>query len=336
MSCAQRGILALILDAKSAPATTVPQVASALHRSGGAIDSSCHITFHWIGRTYARKTHLRLADLQRALPASNDPSCPAGFAHGVLTTLGPQILVAGPRKTLARCNRSPTRYERYSCVHGLGHAYVRLFAGQLRFALRECDKLGAQALDCAQGAFHDYWFSLHGVDGTTTPVARQTPQQVCAAQPDRYVRACWYRVFMEFPPKKEIRHAQDLERLCRSYKGLQHSACITAASVIASPDPVDQLLGCTRLRATDQVSCIRGVSVPSVMDKPLGVQLNLAEACSQFRATRVACFSWLGRTLAVVTNGRFTGPGCGALYASDRRACRAGARTSNGPLETFS
>lgn len=332
--CAQRRLLDLIL--KSARVSTfVPALASAIHDLPGPIDANCHIYFHWIGRNFGATAKVTLGNLQRVLPATNDPSCPAGFAHGVLTSIGDRLIVAGPKRVLSACMRSHTRYEEYSCVHGLGHAYMRLFSADTKVALSWCSKIGSLAADCAQGVFHDYWFQIHGVDNTRR-VRGVTPRAVCLRQNQDFVRPCWYRVFMEFPPRRPIRNPADLERLCQGLKGIQRGGCITAASAVASPDPVGQLLGCTRLNVRDQIDCVRGVNVPAVMDKPLGVQLNLAEACSQFRSQRDACFRWLGKTLNVVTNGRFVTTGCVALYPRDRRSCIAGAATMEAALETFS
>jgi hypothetical protein len=53
-------------------------------------------------------------------------------------------------------------------------------------------------------------------------------------------------------------------------------------------------------------------------------------------ATRSACYFWLGKTLAVVTNGGFRRDGCPRLALRARADCVAGARSMNGPLVTFS
>jgi hypothetical protein len=45
------------------------------------------------------------------------------------------------------------------------------------------------------------------------------------------------------------------------------------------------------------------------------------------------CYRWIGRTLAVVTNGRFN---CGALSGRARTSCAAGAREKDAALVTFS
>lgn len=333
--CAQRGLVSLIL-AGGSPSHFVPKLAASIHRAGGPFDRNCHIYFHWIGRQYGQAAHVTLAGLQHVLPASNDPSCPAGFAHGVLTAIGNSLIMAGPRRVLATCHKGATRYERYSCIHGLGHAYMRMFSEEIPLALRQCGMLGAESVDCAQGVFHDYWFSIHRVDDTSRPVGELRPAKVCERQLPKYVRPCWYRVFMEFPPRPPIRHPADLEHLCAREVGLQHHACITGASAVASPSPTDQLLGCAHIPRGDELDCVRGVDVPAVMGRPLGVQLNLAEACSQLPRIRAACFQWLGRTLNVVTNGHFRVRGCSALYRRDAANCIKGARAYEQPLVTFS
>src|SRR5262249_20770614 len=149
------------------PSRELPRIDAFAHRTGGYLEESCHILMHTVGRTYAADRRLTLAQLQGVLPRSNHPSCSAGFAPGLITYLGPQVLQAGPRGALAMCDRSRTRYERYSCVHGLGHAYMRTYMEALPIALHACRALGPTAAqDCAQGAFHDYWFSLTGTDST--------------------------------------------------------------------------------------------------------------------------------------------------------------------------
>ena len=58
-----------------------------------------------------------------------------------MIALGPQIQKLGPKGAAADCNRVPTRYQRYSCIHGLGHAYARQF-----------DDFIDPALVCVRGA----------------------------------------------------------------------------------------------------------------------------------------------------------------------------------------
>ena len=83
---------------------------------------------------------------------------------------------------------------------------------------------------------------------------------------------------------------------------------------------------CARLAGADASACLRGVP-----DQALG-----GEPAQQLRLIRLCrtqdCYEWFGRTLAVVTNGRFP---CTEL-TSGRQACVAGARRMDDALVTFS
>ena len=66
--------------------------------------------------------------------------------------------------------------------------------------------------------------------------------------------------------------------------------------------------------------------------------MELIAGCELFAApTRGACCRWIGKTLAVLTNGAFVRTGCPTLpTAGARRHCSAGARTMDEALVTFS
>ena len=124
---------------------------------------------HAVGRNWARRHGVTFENLNRYVPRSNDPGCSAGFGMGLVMHLGAQ-LVLNPSRALRSCTRLPTRFREYTCIHGTGHALMRGYHGLLAGAVLACTKLGPRfAPDCAQGAFHDYWISLSGGDGTTAP-----------------------------------------------------------------------------------------------------------------------------------------------------------------------
>jgi hypothetical protein len=83
------------------------------------------------------------------LPQTNEPGCSAGFAHGLVTGVAPQMDLSDPAASAAVCDRADTRYQRYSCVHGFGHAFMRLVREELPAALELCSALGADAPDCS-------------------------------------------------------------------------------------------------------------------------------------------------------------------------------------------
>src|SRR5205085_220172 len=130
---------------------------------------------------------------------------------------------------------------RYSCIHGLGHAYMRLYSELLAPALSMCRALGrVNAPDCAQGAFHDYWIAESGLDSTKALHAAASPRRLCGRQPALFVRACWFRAFLERPPRHAIATARDVSSACRGLVAIQRAGCVTAASLVTTPDPFDQ------------------------------------------------------------------------------------------------
>ena len=338
-TCLSDQALALVVKTHN-PARELPRIDRYAHSVGGYLDANCHILMHPVGRRYARRIHLTLDRLRNYLPRTNDPGCSAGFSHGLIMELGPQIVRMGPQGAAAACRRASTRYQRYSCVHGLGHAYMRLFSEIVEPAIAACAALGpTDAPDCAQGAFHDYWIAAAGLDQTRRPAqGTMTPRKLCGAQKAQFVRACWYRAFLERPPKRIPTSGRDLLALCRGLDGLQEEACITGASLIVSPDPFDQLGVCRELQGDAAAACVRGVRVPSVALSPLRVQVRLVKGCAGIdHPAQRACYAWLGKALNVIRNGGFAGPGCSELvFAKTRAACVQGARSYGGALETFS
>jgi hypothetical protein len=337
-ACLQDQLVRLLVQTHD-PARELPRIDRYVHEQGGYLEAACHVLMHGVGRRYGRIEHVTLGRLQRYLPRTNDPGCSAGFGHGLLMALGPQLLQDGPKSAAAECNRGATRYQRYSCIHGLGHAYMRLYSELLPLSLQSCRELGpSNAPDCAQGAFHDYWISLSGLDATKRPELAVSPRKLCGQQAAVFVRACWFRAYLERPPRRPIATAQDVASTCAGLSGLQRSGCITAASLVVSVDPFDQLAVCARLDAVDAASCVRGVRVQGVAGTPLAYQVRLVQRCVAVAAVaRRACYTWLGRSLNVVADGRFAVRGCSRLrYAATRADCVRGARAYGAPLETFS
>jgi hypothetical protein len=87
---------------------------------------------------------------------------------------------------------------------------------------------------------------------------------------------------------------------------------------------------CVRMRGADAAACVRGVPDQALSRKP-AAQLRLIRMCAT-----ADCYEWLGRTLAVVTNGGFVRTGCTQLGPAARRSCTAGAGRMDDALVTFS
>ena len=151
-----------------------------------------------------------------------------------------------------------------------------------------------------------------------------------------YVRPCWYRYFLEQPIVRPIRGPAELVGFCRGLESLQRFGCISAAALTVSSNPFEQMRICAGLRGRDASACLRGVPSQALAGEPER-QLTLIRSCSRIAlAARSDCYEWLGRTLAVVTNGAFRTRGCTRLAANARSACVAGARGLNAALVTFS
>jgi hypothetical protein len=320
-------LLRLDIERSRDPARELPRIDRRVRRVGGPIEAGCHVLMHQVGREYARDHHVTLSTLQRYVPESNDPNCSAGFGMGLVMYLGPQILRSGGGAAVHACAQLPTRYRQYTCVHGLGHALLRAYHGSLGQAVGACRRLQARyAPDCAQGVFHDYWISLRGADGTSRPRnAVTSPRVVCDGR-YTYVRPCWYRYFLEQPLGLPIRNAADLRRACRGLRSIQRFGCISGATLELSSDPFEQMRACRSLRGLDESACVRGVADQALAGEP-GRQLSLIRLCRTSD-----CYAWLGRTLAVVTNGGFR---C-AVLVRGRSACTYGAAQMRRALVTFS
>ena len=318
------------------PARELPRIDRRVRRVGGSVEAGCHVLMHQVGREFARDRHVTLETLQRYVPRSNDPNCSAGFGMGLVMYLGPQIIRSGGRAAARACTQLPTRYREYTCVHGLGHALLRGYHGNLRQAVAACRGLQRRlAPDCAQGVFHDYWISLRGADGTAQPRASLSPRVLCDGRLT-YVRPCWYRYFLEQPLARPVRNAADLRRSCRGLRGLDRFGCISAATLIVSSNPFEQMRICAHLGVADAAACVHGIADQAMAGRARA-QLRLIRGCASVVAgARDGCFEWLGRTLAVVTNGAFRVQGCTALRPSWRAACVSGAKRENAALVTFS
>jgi hypothetical protein len=190
-ACHAAALSARMRDAPD-PAPALEEIAVAAYSdSSGRLLGDCHGLMHTVGREFARDNGVTLENLMSYLPQTNEPGCSAGFAHGLITGVAPQIDLGDPAASAAVCDDTDTRYRRYSCVHGFGHAFMRLVREDLTAALELCSALGAEAPDCSQGAFHDYWFAAIGANDTQRPeTVVDDPRELCAAQPEEFVRPC--------------------------------------------------------------------------------------------------------------------------------------------------
>jgi hypothetical protein len=338
-ACYTREIRVIVDAAGAKPLPAVQRIAEAAYADGsGFLLANCHGIMHTIGREWAVAHHLTLSHLMDYVPRSSDPGCSAGFGHGLVTGIAPQIQRLGPKAAARTCAKAETRYENYSCIHGLGHAFMRINMEMLPKALSMCEQLGEDAPDCAQGAYHDYWFSISGYDATkqqAKPI--DDPRALCGAQPAAFVRSCWYRSFLEAGGGKRVQSPAELEQLCDNLAGIQRAGCVTGASLIGPADPREQLKICAALPRADQLDCVRGAKVQNILSYPGQLAVELVDGCGRLK-TANACTRWLGRVIGVFSNGAFKRTGCPKLSTpAARRSCAAGVNgMDEGPLVTFS
>jgi hypothetical protein len=176
--------LSALFEGEDDPSGPLEEAAVAAYSDPtGRLLGDCHGLMHTVGREFAAEQQVTLASLMTYLPQSNEPGCTAGFAHGLVTGVAPQIDLSRPAEAASVCDDTDTRYQRYSCIHGFGHAFMRLVREDLDEALRLCAALGdASAPDCAQGSFHDYWFAVIGADDTEPPEEISDDRASCAAR----------------------------------------------------------------------------------------------------------------------------------------------------------
>jgi hypothetical protein len=335
-------LLKTVVDGRDDPRPGVQAISDLAASEGGFLLTNCHVVMHTVGRTYARDEGVSLGSLMDYLPISNDPGCSAGFAHGLVTGVAGDIDPEQPTKAAAACEDAGTRWQRYSCVHGFGHAFMRLYSDELKPALELCVALGpGTAPDCAQGAYHDYWFAVLGADDASLRERPVTdPRRLCGSQPEAFVRPCWYRAWLELRPDGFfVETPEDLDDLCEGLDGIQREGCITGAAVIGPPDPAAQLDICAAFdEPSDAAACVRGTKVQNLVKEPPGAYVDLIGRCDGFAPrARDACYRWLGKAIAVVTDGRFERSGCPRVTdPAGRRACEEGARTMDEALVTFS
>jgi hypothetical protein len=325
--CYTQAFSGLMRDADD-PGPALEEIAIAAYTDpSGRLLGDCHGLMHTVGREYAAHHGVTLENLMTYLPQTNEPGCSAGFAHGLVTAVAPEIDLSDPQASARVCDEAQTRYRRYSCVYGFGHAFMRLVRENLAAALELCSALEADAPDCSQGAFHDYWFAVAGADDAPAPeTVVEDPRELCGAQPEEFVRPCWYRAFIENRPDEPIESGADILALCEGLAGVQRDGCITAASVVGPPDPSLQLALCAELEGDEAVSCSHGTKVQNLIASPPEDHVALLAGCDGFPgATRLECYRWLGKTLAVLTNGEFEQYGCGSVAdAGGETGLRAG------------
>ena len=285
------------------------------------------------GVTLANADGLPAADQRPRLhaPASRTGSSPAvGAGHR------PER----PREAARVCGRRAARATSATAAStGFGHAFMRIYGDRLGRRSRLCAALGTRAApDCAQGAYHDYWFAVdrrrrrdaagRRRDRPAAAVRRAAGARSCGRAGTARSSTTGRRARRSSRRRTSMRSATGLD-------GLQRAACVTAAAVIGPADPAAQLALCAAAAVprTTQASCVRGTKVQNLLgeadrrvrapDPPLrglprrarGAVLPLARQGARgghgrrVRARRLPAAARRGGTARVCRRGAHDGPG---------------------------
>ena len=134
----------------------------------GVARTNCHGIMHAVGRTYARE----------AAPDARRPHAPsaagqrsrlrAGFAHGLVTGVAPDIDAAPPGEA-AGSAAARARATRRTATSTASATRSSASTGTGSGPAEACRALGPRAAATARGAYHDYWFAASGADEATLP-----------------------------------------------------------------------------------------------------------------------------------------------------------------------
>lgn len=329
--CYGRELLDVVDKRGIAAIATIEQTANRERTLG----NGCHAYMHGVGRAFARRHQVRPATIDSYLSTSPNTNCAAGFTHGLITQVLDAPMTAIDARTVnkAVCAGQPTRFLRYSCIHGLGHAFGRSARNHLDRTMELCDALGVgPRIDCAAGGYHEFWFGVTGFDTSPVPPgdAPTDPAAFCAAQARWLAVPCWARAVQNMDIR--VPDTAAAARLCdRAAAGVQHRACITGAVWMMGGSSREKLLRCDEFDADDVVACVQGIQA----NDPRPQFMRGCDELDSARTIVLSCYRILGQLYAVVTEGS-SRDACSVVDGLDaQRACHAGSRRLNDPLPTF-
>ena len=251
-----------VVEGRDDPRPAVQAITDLALSEGGFLLANCHVVMHTVGRTYARDAGVEPRDAD-GLPAAEQRS----RVQRRLRARARDRRGAEHRSRAAGASRRrPVRTPaRASSATAASTASDTRSCGSTRTSSSPRSSCAwrsgrARRPDCAQGAYHDYWFAVQGADDARLREQPITdPRRLCGAQPEGFVRPCWYRAFLENRSEGfQLETPEDLEDLCEDLDGIQRGGCITGAALIGPPDPAAQLRHLRRprgARRTPRTAC---------------------------------------------------------------------------------
>lgn len=243
----------------ASPVSLMPALDRQVEKSDQETVQFCHSAMHTVGRRFAKQNNVTLANLQNYLPRSDSFNCAAGFAHGMVSVIG--VNPNNANQLIQVCAREPTRVRQVACTHGIGHAFRRSFNGLngIKQTIAACKRLGFPvAIDCAQGAYHDYIFAFEGIDGTTKPANLNQIEQICRNKPRDYISACWYRLFTYYPKQLNVGSPERLQQFCRRQDSARQ--CFSAGVAAFTIPPV-MVESCRRFKGQTAADCFAAIEL---------------------------------------------------------------------------
>ncbi len=162
-------------------------------RYDGKLAASCHEAMHEIGRASFRET-----GSIKAAYAKADYSCWGGYLHDAVEASLPETELDRIASTTVRemCDgtdeNGPRSFERFSCVHGVGHALMLVSENDLPGSLERCRDLGDEweGIQCANGAFMQNMFAKYN-EHDTDYLPTDDLRFPCDISPVEYQVACY-------------------------------------------------------------------------------------------------------------------------------------------------
>jgi hypothetical protein len=159
----------------------------------GYLRAACHQLMHGIGRDTGRRLGIRAF-------AQGDESCSSGFYHGVveavMTRTGAARVERDPSGVCAPFrDRESHGMAHYNCVHGMGHGFMDVYAGDVFRSLEGCGELpdSWERHHCEGGVFME---NLTAMTKQRHPPGHLRPEQSlypCTAVAARYKHECYMK-----------------------------------------------------------------------------------------------------------------------------------------------
>lgn len=154
------------------------------------IKNMCHPLVHVVGRTAAEKSANTLDAFSKG-----DPFCWSGYYHGVMeeivARIGKDNLKANLNKICKGIERRIS-FDRYNCVHGLGHGLMALTNNEIFQSLEMCGFLkGSLAQSwCETGVFMENVIA-DGKNHKTKYLDPERPFYPCTEVEEKYKTECY-------------------------------------------------------------------------------------------------------------------------------------------------